>query len=123
MASPLTDGQEPLRIVALCSAWCGVCRDWRPLFLQAAQAHPEWRFAWVDVEDEDEAMGGVDITTFPSVLIARGGQALFCGPIAPTRAALEQLAAALASQAQPLEGEAAELLQRLLPQVLRRAAI
>ena len=112
----------PLWVIALCAGWCGVCRDWRPAFLDTARAHPEWRFAWVDVEDEDEAMGGIDITTFPSVLVARGGEALFFGAIGPSRAALERLASALESAGQPLPGEPQALLERLLPEVLPRTA-
>ena len=110
-------------VICLCADWCGVCRDWRPVFQQAAQAHPEWQFAWVDVEDEDEAMGGIDITTFPSVLVTRGSAALFCGPIAPSQGALERLVTGLAEQAQPLAGAEGALLARLLPDVLPRTAV
>jgi thioredoxin 1 len=116
-------GGRPMRVVALCAGWCGVCRDWRPVFTGVARGHPEWTFAWVDVEDEDEAMGGVDITTFPTVLVARGPDALFLGPIAPAAGALERLAQALEGQAQPLAGDAAALLARLAPEVLARTAI
>ncbi|TWO70773.1 thioredoxin family protein [Caenimonas sedimenti] len=111
-----------LWVIALCAGWCGVCRDWRPAFLATARAHPEWRFAWVDVEDEDEAMGGVDITTFPSVLIARGREALFFGAIGPSQAALERLASALENQPALLPGDAQALLERLLPEVLPRTS-
>ena len=45
------------RVICLCAQWCGVCRDWRALFDEAAKAHPGLRFAWVDVEDEAQAMG------------------------------------------------------------------
>ena len=76
-------------VICLCADWCGVCREWRDAFTQAAAAHPELRFAWVDVEDEADAMGDVDIETFPTVLIAREGKPLFFGPVLPsgTRAA------------------------------------
>ena len=38
--------------VCLCAGWCGTCRDYRALFDALAQAHPEVRFEWVDIEDE-----------------------------------------------------------------------
>ena len=56
-------------------------RDWLPMFTAQARAHPHMRFAWVDVEDEDEAMGDVDIETFPTLLVARGDQVLYFAPI------------------------------------------
>ena len=115
-----------LWVICLCAAWCGVCRDWRPTFEQLARSRPGWRFAWVDVEDEDDAMGDVEVETFPTVLLARGGRALFLGPLAPSGPALAQLADRLQAQAQP-EGDAAllmqQLLQRLTPHVLARAAL
>lgn len=119
----MNTGTRELRVVALCAAWCGVCRDWRSIFEGLAQAHPEWKCAWVDVEDEDEAMGNVDIDTFPTVLVARGDDALFLGPVAPAAAALERLVQGLADQARPLHGPGADLLARLAPEVLPRAAI
>lgn len=59
-------------VICLCADWCGVCREWRDAFERTAAAHSGLRFAWVDVEDEAEAMGDVDIETFPTLLIARG---------------------------------------------------
>lgn len=63
--------------------------------MEAAAAHPQLRFAWVDVEDEADAMGEVDIETFPTLLIARGPVPLFLGPVAPSGAQLARLVARL----------------------------
>lgn len=73
-----------VRIVAcLCAEWCGVCREFRPVFEQAAQAHPGVRFEWVDIEDESDLMGDVDVETFPTLLIADGAEPRFFGPVLP----------------------------------------
>jgi hypothetical protein len=108
-------------VICLCAAWCGVCRDWRAPFEEAARALPQAHFAWVDVEDESDTMGDVDIETFPSVLIARGGEARFLGPIPPSAAGLLRLVAGLQSQDRPpalLAPAAQALLQRLAAHVL-----
>ena len=55
----------------------------------------ELRFAWVDVEDEADAMGDVDIETFPTVLIAREGKPLFFGPVLPSGTQFTRLIASL----------------------------
>src|SRR5690606_12161970 len=93
-------------VVCLCAAWCGVCREWRAAFEQAAQAQPGWRFAWVDIEDEDDAMGDVDIETFPTVLVVRGGAPLFLGPIPPSAGGLARLLAGLGPQSGAASGPA-----------------
>ena len=113
-------------VACLCAAWCGVCRDWLPVFTEQARLHPQLRFAWVDVEDEDEAMGDIDIETFPTLLVARGDDVLFLGPIPPSTTQLARLLATL--QAQPVRSpglarEADDLLQRLRDQVLPRSLV
>lgn len=107
-------------VICLCAEWCGVCREWRDAFMQAAAAHPELRFAWVDIEDEADAMGDVDIETFPTVLIAREGQPLFYGPVLPSGTQFTRLIASLQehSGATAVAREAAPLLERLTASVL-----
>jgi hypothetical protein len=113
-------------VACLCAAWCGVCREWQPSFGVQARANPHMRFAWVDVEDEDEAMGDVDIETFPTLLVARGDQVLFLGPIPPSSTQFTRLLATLQAQPVPAAGvgrEADALLARLKPQVLPHARV
>jgi thiol-disulfide isomerase/thioredoxin len=113
-------------VACLCAGWCGVCRDWQPMFLEQALAHPGLRFAWVDVEDESDAMGEVDIETFPTLLVARGDEALFLGPIPPSGPQFTRLLATLQARPSPsptLPVAAGPLLQRLKPSVLPRAAV
>jgi thioredoxin 1 len=109
-------------VICLCAEWCGVCRDWRELFGQLAAAHPDVHFAWVDVEDEAQAMGDVDIETFPTMLVAQGGNPRFFGPVQPSSAQLSRLLASLMDAPVPAKepAEAAALLKRLSPAVLSR---
>lgn len=113
-------------VICLCAGWCGVCRDWRGAFEQAARERPGLRFAWVDVEDEADAMGDVDIETFPTVMVVRGRQALFLGPVQPSAAQLGRLVDSLQAQPQPaagLPGDAQALAERLAAHVLPGAAL
>ena len=113
--------QEAWWVICLCAGWCGVCRDWRAAFEQAARSDPATHFAWVDVEDEADAMGDVDIETFPTVLVAHGGEARFLGPVQPSAQQLARLVAGLQAQQAPaaaLPGEAQALLERLRAHVL-----
>ena len=127
MDSTTGDEAQPTWWVAcLCAAWCGVCREWLPQFTEQARAHPGMRFAWVDVEDEDETMGEVDIETFPTLLVARGDEVLYLAPIPPFATQFTRLIARL--QAQPtadpgVAPEANDLLARLRVDVLPRASV
>lgn len=121
MNPPADSAPQDWWVICLCAEWCGVCREWRGIFDQAAAAHPGARFAWVDVEDEAQAMGDVDIETFPTLLIAQGTSPRFLGPVPPSGAQLARLIASLRDSSTPasgVPGEAAPLLARIAPLLL-----
>lgn len=96
------------------------------MFRQLAQDRPGIQFAWIDVEDEDEAMGDVEVQTFPTLLIAKGSQPLFLGPVPPSAAQTLRLIDRLQALAEPDPGSATAaaggLLGRLQP-LLPRAGV
>lgn len=115
--------QDAWQVICLCAAWCSACREWRAAFESAAAAHPRLRFDWVDIEDEADALGDIDIETFPTVLIAQAGVARFYGPVLPSAAQLGRLLASLAADpgaGVPVAPEAGPLLARLRATVLPR---
>ena len=111
----------PWRVICLCAQWCGACREYRAIFDTVAAAHPGVAFDWIDVEDEAEAMGDVDVETFPTLMLACGDEVRFLGPVPPGEGQLERLVTSqldepAATGVQSVE--ATELLRRLLATVL-----
>lgn len=85
-------GQPRLLVACLCAAWCGSCRDDRATFQGLAERFTgEADFAWVDVEDEADSLGDLDIENFPTLLIAAGETTLFLGPVTPQAQTAERL--------------------------------
>lgn len=78
MSTPLS-----LDIACLCADWCGTCREYAATFAALQQALPGHRYRWIDIEDEAELVGEVDIETFPTLLVACDGRLLFAGPVLP----------------------------------------
>jgi thioredoxin 1 len=112
-------------VIALCAEWCNACREWRAVFNEIAATRSDMNFAWVDIEDEADAMGDVDIETFPTILVGRGSEALFLGPVLPSAGQLSRLLASLkhaqtdeAVSRPPVSEEATLLLARLHAGVL-----
>ena len=95
---------DVLRVVCLCAAWCGVCRDYAAPFDEAALGFgTEVAFTRLDIEDEAELLGSVDVENFPTLLIARGAQVLFFGTVTPHAQTLTRLVqGALAGELRPL---------------------
>ena len=58
-----------------------------------AARHPRDRFVWIDVEDEDELVGDLDIETFPTVLVGTRQRVLFFGTVLPSPELLSRLLA------------------------------
>ena len=85
-----TGDSPPWLVACLCAAWCRTCDEYRPTFAAAARAHPDMRFAWIDIEDHSDALGplALDIDDFPTLLIARGNALRFLGPLLPHRETL-----------------------------------
>ena len=95
-----------LNVICLCAEWCSACRAWQPDWEAAAARHPEHRWQWLDIEDEPDLMDevGLDIETFPTVLIAREGRALYLSAIPPQPAFLDALIARLSPAGAPPQG-------------------
>lgn len=109
------DSQDRWQVICLCAEWCGTCREWRPQLAAQAAQMPDVRFGWIDVEDQADAMGDLDIETFPTLLIAQGGRARFLGPVLPSAATIARLLESLRGDARAgnASAEADQLLERL----------
>ncbi|MES3003381.1 MAG: thioredoxin family protein [Pseudomonadota bacterium] len=115
------DADDALQVICLCAEWCGVCREWRAVFDEAARANSGVHFSWIDVEDEADAMGDVDVETFPTLLIARGATPLFLGPVQPSGAQLSRLIESLSeASGVRVSAESGALLSRLAPLTLSK---
>jgi len=82
-----SDLHQPILVACLCAQWCGVCRDYRSRFEEARSqvlaVCPEAQFLWIDIEDEADLLHPLDVEDFPTLLLARGAQARFFGPLTP----------------------------------------
>jgi thiol-disulfide isomerase/thioredoxin len=94
------ESERPLQgkqwlVVCLCAQWCGVCKEYRQGFEELAASYPEARFVWLDIEDEEDVAGDLDIETFPSLLISDQQHARFLGPLLPQLPVLSRLLVSL----------------------------
>jgi len=92
-------------VVCLCADWCGLCRDYEAVFAQTAARYPGFRFAWLDIEDQADLVGDIDVETFPTVLMADAQGIRFFGPLMPQAHTLSRFLDSLENaslQAEPL---------------------
>ena len=48
-----------------------------------AAHYPAFRFVWLDIEDQADLVGDLDVETFPTVLMADAQGMRFFGPLMP----------------------------------------
>ena len=122
-AQPAEDA-EPMLVVCLCADWCGSCREYRPIFdALAARFAGEAQFAWIDIEDESDALGDPDIENFPTLLVADDGALRFFGAVTPQAQTAERLVrSALEGALPPTAGADAALAERVRALVRARSA-
>lgn len=56
-----------------------------------AARYPNSRFAWLDIEDQADLVGDLDVETFPTLLIADAQGTRFFGPLTPHAETLSRL--------------------------------
>ena len=79
-------------VACLCAAWCVACRGYGETFAAlAAKFGGDADFAWIDIEDDADALGDLDIEDFPTLLIADAAGARFFGPVMPQAPTAERL--------------------------------
>lgn len=105
-----------LTMVCLCAAWCRTCESFRAEFEALGHGTPRVALLrWVDIEDETDAVGDLDIQDFPTLLLVKGRSVLFFGPVLPRVGLVLQLIERAGDGAlQPLEHPQAELLAHAL---------
>ena len=78
-------------VVALCAAWCTTCREFRAAFGDVARARTSISLVWIDVEDDADLLGDLDIETFPTLAIYEGSALRHYGVVLPQAALIERL--------------------------------
>jgi thioredoxin-like negative regulator of GroEL len=97
LAASLDDGRWV--VACLCAAWCGTCGGYRGAFEALAARHPDKTFVWIDIEDQADVVGDLDVDNFPTLLLQQGDTVAFFGTTLPDPALAERLVLAQAELA------------------------
>ena len=106
LAATMEDGRWV--VACLCAAWCGTCGGYRAAFDALAARHPDKTFVWIDIEDQADVVGDLDVDNFPTLLVQRDDTVAFFGTMLPDALLAERLVQA---QAELAPAELARLAQ------------
>lgn len=85
-------------VACLCAAWCGTCATYRATFDELAARHPDKFFVWIDIEDQADIVGDLDVENFPTLLIQHHELVAFFGTMLPDAGVAHRLLQSTAAQ-------------------------
>jgi thioredoxin 1 len=89
-----------VHIACLCAAWCRLCEEYAAVIDTVVASFQAEGVAlqvhWVDIEDEADFVGEVEVETFPTIIIVAGNVVRFAGPVTPQAPTLNRLLRATA---------------------------
>ena len=93
----------PIDVACLCAAWCQLCGSYAAVFAHvtaelAARGH-DLRPHWIDIEDESELVGDLDIETFPTLVVVDPVAVRFAGVLTPQPETLRRILRATVAEA------------------------
>jgi thiol-disulfide isomerase/thioredoxin len=111
LASALNSGRWV--IACLCAGWCDVCKQYRAGFDALAEQFPDQQFVWIDIEDQSDVVGDLDVENFPTILLQKKDIVAFYGTMMPEpRQVARLLEAQLERSEEELRREAASTPER-----------
>ena len=70
-------------VACLCAGWCDVCKQYRAGFEALASEFPGHQFVWIDIEDQADLVGDLDVENFPTILMQHADTVAFYGTMLP----------------------------------------
>ncbi len=116
--------EKRLLVVGFCAAWCNTCEAFEAAFDSLAAARGEAAFIWLDIEDDADVAGDIDVENFPTIAIFERGRPVHFGVSLPQAAIVARLLDALDATTPTIDAAAAlaDLPARLGATTAARAA-
>ena len=73
------------------AGWCGPCLQFAPSYEAASEANPDFVFAKVDTEDQQQLAAAMNITSIPTIMAFKEGIGVFAQAGALPRPMLDDL--------------------------------
>jgi thioredoxin 1 len=97
---------RPLLVVGFCAAWCDTCGDFLATFDALAGARRDAAFVWLDIEDDADLAGDIDIENFPTLAVFDRGRPIHFGTSLPQASIVRRLLDSLDATSRTIAADA-----------------
>jgi len=94
-------------VVGLCAAWCNTCGEFRETFDELARETSDTSFVWIDIEDDAELAGEIDVENFPTIAVFHGDRLVHFGTSLPQKQIVVRLLASFDATSKTMSARAA----------------
>jgi thioredoxin 1 len=94
-------------VVGLCAAWCNTCGEFREAFDELAQETSHTSFVWIDIEDDAEFAGEIEVENFPTIAVFHGDRLVHFGTSLPQKQIVVRLLASFDETSKTVSASAA----------------
>src|SRR5882757_8117890 len=85
-------------VVGLCAAWCNTCGEFLRNFETVASDNAGATFLWLDIEDDADIAGDIDVENFPTLAIFERARPIHFGVSLPYAEHLRRLLRSIGSE-------------------------
>jgi thioredoxin 1 len=108
-----------LLVIGLCAAWCNTCGEFLDAFESVARESPGATFLWLDIEDDADLVGDVEVENFPTLAIFDRSRAIHFGVSLPQASLLSRLVRTLGPESRTVPVDASV---KALPEAIEQWA-
>ncbi len=98
--------ERPLLVVGLCAAWCNTCAEFQAAFDRLADARADATFVWLDIEDDADVAGDIDVDNFPTIAVFLHGRLVHFGVSLPQAGIVTRLLDAIDGSTRTFDADA-----------------
>jgi thioredoxin 1 len=118
--------EKPLLVVGFCAAWCNTCGEFSAAFDRLAASRRDAAFVWLDIEDDADVAGDIDIENFPTLAVFNRNRLLHFGTSLPQSPVVTRLLDSLDANSKTFDADESvtslpERLIRMSPEAAKRA--
>ena len=98
--------ERPILVAGFCAAWCNTCGEFTAAFERIAESRADATFVWLDIEDDADVCGDIDVENFPTIAVFHRQRLIHFGTTLPQSPIVRRLLDSLGADSGTVQADA-----------------